>query len=86
MGEASRCIQMGQAMIIGLLGAFGSFYVGGVYLVLFFIIMILGLILNRVLPGYSPEFLLEIPPYRFPPLTILAKKLYDKGDDYAVCL
>ena len=38
--------------------------------------MILGLILNRVLPGYSPEFLLEIPPYRFPPLTILAKKLY----------
>ena len=69
------CVPL-QAMIVGLLGVFGGFYVGGVYLVLFFIIMILGLILNRVLPGYSPEFLLEIPPYRFPPLAILVKKLY----------
>jgi len=69
------CVPL-QAMIIGLLGAFGGFYVGGVYLVLFCIILVLGLILNRVLPGYSPEFLLEIPPYRFPPLTILARKLY----------
>jgi len=69
------CVPL-QAMIVGLLGVFGGFYVGGVYLVLFFIILVLGLILNRVLPGYSPEFLLEIPPYRFPPLAILAKKLY----------
>jgi len=69
------CVPL-QAMIIGLLGAFGGFYVGGVYLVLFFIILVLGLILNRVLPGYSPEFLLEIPPYRFPPLAILGRKLY----------
>jgi ferrous iron transport protein B len=35
----------------------------------------LGQILNRVLPGYSPEILLEIPPYRFPPLLILVRKL-----------
>ncbi len=69
------CVPL-QAMIIGLLGIFGGFYVGGVYLVLFFIILVLGLILNRVLPGYSPEFLLEIPPYRFPPLAILGRKLY----------
>ena len=69
------CIPL-QAMIVGLLGVFGGFYVGGVYLVLFFIILVLGLILNRVLPGHSPEFLLEIPPYRFPPLAILGRKLY----------
>ena len=69
------CVPL-QAMIVGLLGVFGGFYVGGVYLVLFLIILVLGLILNRLLPGYSPEFLLEIPPYRFPPLTILARKLY----------
>ncbi|MDP2906298.1 MAG: ferrous iron transporter B [Candidatus Omnitrophota bacterium] len=65
-----------QAMIIGLLGSFGGLYVGGVYLVLFSIILILGLILNRLLPGYSPEFLIEIPPYRFPPLGMLARKLF----------
>jgi ferrous iron transport protein B len=69
------CVPL-QAMVIGLLGAFGGFYVGGVYLVLFFIILVLGLVLNRVLPGYSPEFLLEIPPYRFPPLSMLIRKLY----------
>lgn len=69
------CVPL-QAMIFGLLGSFGGFYVGGVYLVLFSLIIILGLILNRVLKGYSPEFILEIPPYRVPPLTILLKKLY----------
>lgn len=68
------CIPL-QAMIIGLLGKFGGFYIGGVYLVLFSLVIILGIILNRTLPGYSPEFLLEIPPYRFPPLLMLWKKL-----------
>lgn len=69
------CVPL-QAMVFGLLGAFGGFYVVGVYAVLLFIVLILGIILNRILPGYSPEFLLEIPPYRFPPLLTLARKLY----------
>ncbi len=69
------CVPL-QAMIFGLLGRFGGFYVFGVYLVLFSLILILGIILNRTLVGYSPEFLLEIPPYRFPPLLTLGKKLY----------
>ena len=69
------CVPL-QAMIFGILGAFGGFYVAGVYLVLFLIIIILGFILNHSIKGYSPEFLLEIPPYRFPPLLILVKKLY----------
>ncbi len=69
------CVPL-QAMIFGLLGKFGGFYVVGVYLVLFSLIIILGIILNRTLTGYSPEFLLEIPPYRFPPLLMLWKKLY----------
>jgi len=69
------CIPL-QAMIFGLLGKFGGFYVSGVYLVLFSLVIILGVILNRTLSGYSPEFLLEIPPYRFPPLLMLWKKLY----------
>jgi ferrous iron transport protein B len=69
------CVPL-QAMIFGLLGKSGGFYVGGVYLVLFSLVLILGLILNRALKGYSPEFLLEIPPYRLPPLRMLAQKLY----------
>jgi ferrous iron transport protein B len=69
------CVPL-QAMIFGLLGSFGGFYVAGVYLVLFVVSVIIGVILNRVLPGYSPELLIEIPSYRFPPMQILAKKLY----------
>ncbi len=69
------CVPL-QAMIFGLLGKFGGWYVSGVYLVLFALVIILGVILNRTLTGYSPEFLLEIPPYRFPPLLMLWKKLY----------
>lgn len=69
------CVPL-QAMIFGLLGKISGFYVAGVYLVLFSLIIILGLILNRCLSGYSPEFFLEIPPYRIPPVDLLAKKLY----------
>ncbi|MFH1198751.1 MAG: ferrous iron transporter B [Candidatus Omnitrophota bacterium] len=69
------CVPL-QAMIFGLLGSFSGFYVTGVYLVLFSIWLILGLILNKFAQGYSPEFLLEIPPYRFPPLFMLFKKVY----------
>lgn len=69
------CVPL-QAMIIGLLGAHGGFYVGGVYLTLFVIVLVLGMVLNRVLPGYSPEFMIEIPPYRVPPLRVLGQKLY----------
>jgi ferrous iron transport protein B len=63
-------------MIFGLLGKFGGFYVAGVYLVLFSLSLILGIIMNRTLKGYSPEFLLEIPPYRFPPIAIVGQKLF----------
>jgi len=69
------CVPL-QAMIFGLLGKFGGFYVAGVYLVLFSLILIIGLILNRAIKGFSPEFLLEIPPYRFPPIFMLGKKLF----------
>jgi len=68
------CVPL-QAMIFGLLGSFGGFYVGGVYLVLFSLWIILGVILNRTLKGYSPELLLEIPSYRLPPLSVLGQKL-----------
>jgi len=77
------CVPL-QAMIFGLLGHFGGFYVGGVYLVLFSLIIILGLVLNRMIKGYSPELLLEIPSYRFPPLATLGKKLYFRVKGFIV--
>lgn len=77
------CVPL-QAMIFGLLGRFGGFYVAGVYLVLFSLILILGIILNHTISGYSPEFLLEIPPYRFPPLSTLARKLYFRVEGFLI--
>ncbi len=69
------CVAL-QAMIIALLGGYSGWYVAGVYLVLFVIWLVLGMILNRTVKGPSPELLLEIPPYRFPPLGMLAKKMF----------
>ncbi len=69
------CVPL-QAMIFGLLGKFSGFYVAGVYLVLFSVWLVLGIILNRALKGFSPEFLVEIPPYRMPPLESLFQKLF----------
>ncbi|MDP3143160.1 MAG: ferrous iron transporter B [Candidatus Omnitrophota bacterium] len=65
-----------QAMIFALLGKFSGFYVGGVYLVLFGVWLFLGVILNSILKGYSPELLIEIPPYRIPPAAILFQKIF----------
>ena len=67
------CVPL-QAMIFGLLGKFGGFYVAGVYLVLFAVWLILGIILNRVLKGFSPELLFEIPSYRLPSFSALMLK------------
>jgi len=65
-----------QAMIIGVLGKYGGWPVATVYITLFLTWLVLGFIMNKLLPGFSPELLLEIPPYRFPPIKILAKKLW----------
>jgi ferrous iron transport protein B len=64
-----------QAMIFALLGKFSGFYVAGVYLVLFLIWMFLGVILNSILKGHSPELLIEIPPYRLPQFRALSQKI-----------
>ncbi len=64
-----------QAMIFGLVGARGWQYVGVIYLTLFVVWLGLGLILQLTVPGYSPELIIEIPHYRFPPLKPLARKV-----------
>ena len=65
-----------QAMIIGLAGEQGIQYVIMVYGTLFIVWIILGFILNRTVRGFSPELLIEIPPYRLPPWRTLFQKLW----------
>jgi ferrous iron transport protein B len=65
-----------QAMVVGLVGRQGIGYVAIVYGSLFVSWIIIGLILNRVVKGFSPEIILEIPPYRFPPWRVIGEKLW----------
>jgi ferrous iron transport protein B len=65
-----------QAMVVGLVGQQGIQYVALVYGSLFVSWIIIGLILNRTVKGFSPEIILEIPPYRFPPWRIVGEKLW----------
>jgi len=65
-----------QAMIIGLVGEQGGQYVAIVYGTLFVVWIILGIILNRVVKGFSPELLIEIPPYRLPSWRAVLQKLW----------
>lgn len=64
------------AMIVGLVGQRGGKYVAIIFLVLFLVLIIKGLVLNRVLKGSSPEILVEIPPYRMPQIQAVIKKLW----------
>jgi len=65
-----------QAMIFGLVGHYGGQYVAIVYGTLFIVWVILGIILNRVVRGFSPELLIEMPPYRLPPWRTVLQKLW----------
>ena len=65
-----------QAMVIGLVGGYGLQYVVIVYGTLFIVWLLLGLVLRFTVKGFSPELLIEIPPYRLPPLRALGTKLW----------
>jgi ferrous iron transport protein B len=64
------------AVIIGLLGAYGLQYIAVVYGTLFLLFISLGMVLNRLIPGESPEIFVEIPPYRVPHLKTLLQKTW----------
>ncbi len=74
MAVAVPCMAQ-LAMIIGLVGRFGFAYLAVVFASLFFIWIVLGLIMDRVMPGYTPSMVVEIPPYRIPSFKAQAKKL-----------
>jgi len=73
-----------QAMILGLVGERGIQYVAIVYGTLFVVWIILGTILNRAVKGFSPELLIEIPPYRLPSWRAVLQKLWMRVHGFLV--
>ncbi len=65
-----------QAMIFGLVGQQGARYVIIVYATLFVVWVILGIILKHAVKGFSPELLIEMPPYRLPPWRVVLQKTW----------
>jgi ferrous iron transport protein B len=65
-----------QAMVFGLVGAHGGQYVAIVYGTLFIVWVILGTILRYAVKGFTPELLVEIPPYRLPLWRAMLEKLW----------
>ncbi|MCF8009197.1 MAG: ferrous iron transporter B, partial [Halanaerobiales bacterium] len=59
------------AMIIGLVGAYGGIFVFYVFFALFVVWILVGLLLNYLLPGYSNDLLIEIPSLRLPIIAIV---------------
>jgi len=64
------------AMIVGLLGRAGWWGIPALFGVLLVVWISLGMLLNRLVPGESPEIFVEIPPYRLPYLSGLFKKMW----------
>jgi len=75
MAIAVPCMAQ-TAMIIGLVGRHGLVYVAIIYGNLAVLAIVIGSIMNALIPGYSPEIFLEIPSYHLPHLGTLMKKLW----------
>ena len=64
------------AMIVGLVGKAGTRGLLVVFGTLFLVWIILGYLMNLLIRGESPEIFVEIPPYRLPYFSGLAKKIW----------
>ncbi len=62
------------AMVVGLIGRYGWQYLAIIYGTLFILWLMIGIVLNTILPGSSPPLLMEIPPYRLPHPKVLGGK------------
>ncbi|MEX2720989.1 MAG: ferrous iron transport protein B [Candidatus Wukongarchaeota archaeon] len=74
-----------SAVIFGAVGYYAGFlYALAVYLIDFLIVFLAGIILNRILPGTSTGFLLEIPPFRTPDALSVMKKTWFRMKDFVI--
>lgn len=67
------------AVIVSMLSGLGAGYVALYVAVIFTILVIVGTILNKVLPGQSSELMIDLPPLRFPRLENVIKKTVTKS-------
>ncbi|MFB0527578.1 MAG: FeoB small GTPase domain-containing protein [bacterium] len=75
MAIAVPCIAQ-IAMIVGLVSKYGAKALILVFGTLFLVWVAIGILMNHLLKGESPEIFVEIPPYRIPYFGALAKKLW----------
>lgn len=73
-----------QAVILGLVGQHGFQYVALIYGVLLAAWVIIGVVLNRVVKGFTPELLIEIPPYRLMPWRLWLEKFWMRVKEFLV--
>jgi ferrous iron transport protein B len=75
MAIAIPCMAQ-TAMIVGLIGDAGIYGLALVFGTLFIVWILLGIMLNILIKGESPEIFTEIPPYRIPYMRALSKKVW----------
>lgn len=71
-----------QAMVIGVLGQRGLIYVIAVYVILFITWLLTGMVLNRLVKGFSPELIMEMPPLRWPTPKAYFKKFWVRAKGF----
>jgi len=81
MAVAVPCMAQ-TAMIVGLVGQRGGRYVALIFGILFVVLLVKGLLMNRFMKGCSPEILWEIPPYRMPQPMAVIKKLWMRVSEF----
>lgn len=77
------CVSI-QAMMTATLAPFGARYIAAVYVILLLVWLTLGRAMHLLLGGFSPELIVEIPPYRLPTLRPWALKLWFRTKSFLV--
>ena len=67
------------AVIAGLIGAIGIQYAAIYGLVIFCVLVIVGTLLNMLLPGKSTDLLIDLPPLRLPRIANVLHKTFNKS-------
>ncbi len=74
-----------MTVILALVGFFISPWIAlAIYVINLMIVVITGKILSKILPEVNPGFLLEIPPYHIPQVSILLKKTWFRIKEFIV--
>lgn len=67
------------AVILGLVGAFvGIQWAIGLYVFDFVLILVIGKVLNKILPGTSVGIIMEMPPYRRPSAKVVLRQAWNR--------